>query len=817
MATIFPRWATLRYVMPVTSVPEPHPLGDRREVRQRRVALEHVVPRRAEQSGSGGSGPSPRASRSRPASAATAMAAQARSQLGRAARPGERRDLQPEPQADGPLALRRAPGQPTRRPPAAPPAPARARSTASKPSPASPSRPRPTPAAARSSTWPGTGAPRRRLRARHLGRRRVEARRPRRPGRGGGPGPVAAPGGARVETQGVDHRGEAAARAAARATRSSTANASALAARSCSPSPTTARSASLDSDLVGREVLGRPGGLAGRRRPDEHDQAGRREQPGRAGRSRPEARRIRRSRRACDRGVGSERRGGIRHEGARRSGEVPGPQPLLRPGARAVRRRRLRQRPRGRRRRGRRPGSRTRRGWPWPTAPSTRSRSRRELAMTEHAPARHRLGDRLRPHRPGLGRTTRSRSGTTSADRCPVAHSDRYGGVWLPTRHDDVAAIAYDTEHFSSRGRDRERGQARGAGPDRATPRPSPPTRRSTPSPAACCSRPFSPKAIDRARAEHPRARAASLLDGIGDGPTAATPPSTTPSTSRCGHRQHARLPARGRRAVPALRPPRPRERAARRRRTAVDLRDTLDAYLDAQIADHRANPRDDLIDLPDRRRASTASHSTHEHIRGTIVLLLIAGIDTTWTAIGASLWHLAQHPERPRPPAWPSPSCCPSPWRSSCASTRRSPWPASWPRTSSCGGAAAERRRLGAAAVPGGQPRPREFERRRRGRHRPRREPPRRVRPRHPPLPRVEPGPHGAPVALEKWLARIPDFELRRPVGRHLGRRARCADRARFRCGSSRCGADATGGIPLRGAARPYVVDVPSHPRGPP
>ena len=35
--------------------------------------------------------------------------------------------------------------------------------------------------------------------------------------------------------------------------------------------------------------------------------------------------------------------------------------------------------------------------------------------------------------------------------RCPVAHTDRFGGAWLPTRYDDVAAIAYDTEHFSSR------------------------------------------------------------------------------------------------------------------------------------------------------------------------------------------------------------------------------------------------------------------------------------------------------------------------------------------------------------------------------
>ena len=36
----------------------------------------------------------------------------------------------------------------------------------------------------------------------------------------------------------------------------------------------------------------------------------------------------------------------------------------------------------------------------------------------------------------------------------------------------------------------------------------------------------------------------------------------------------------------------------------------------------------------------------TDDHVGGTIALLLIAGIDTTWCAIGASLWHLATHPD---------------------------------------------------------------------------------------------------------------------------------------------------------------------------
>src|SRR6266498_607997 len=35
--------------------------------------------------------------------------------------------------------------------------------------------------------------------------------------------------------------------------------------------------------------------------------------------------------------------------------------------------------------------------------------------------------------------------------RCPIAHTSRFGGGWLPTRYAHVAAIAHDTERFSSR------------------------------------------------------------------------------------------------------------------------------------------------------------------------------------------------------------------------------------------------------------------------------------------------------------------------------------------------------------------------------
>src|SRR5581483_6519337 len=70
-----------------------------------------------------------------------------------------------------------------------------------------------------------------------------------------------------------------------------------------------------------------------------------------------------------------------------------------------------------------------------------------------------------------------------------------------------------------------------------------------------------------------------------------------------------------------------------------------LDEYMDAQIDDHRAHPRDDLTTFLCEAEIGGEKLS-QSHIRGTMVLLMIAGIDTSWSAIGASLWHLARHAE---------------------------------------------------------------------------------------------------------------------------------------------------------------------------
>ena len=76
-----------------------------------------------------------------------------------------------------------------------------------------------------------------------------------------------------------------------------------------------------------------------------------------------------------------------------------------------------------------------------------------------------------------------------------------------------------------------------------------------------------------------------------------------------------------------------------------VEYEDSMDYYLDKLIAARAEEPRDDLITHMVNSRFA-GEHLAHEHIRGTCALLLIAGIDTTWSAIGASLWHLAQNPQ---------------------------------------------------------------------------------------------------------------------------------------------------------------------------
>jgi cytochrome P450 len=76
-----------------------------------------------------------------------------------------------------------------------------------------------------------------------------------------------------------------------------------------------------------------------------------------------------------------------------------------------------------------------------------------------------------------------------------------------------------------------------------------------------------------------------------------------------------------------------------------VKSRASIIAFFRECIAERRVNPGSDLIS--ELLAAEVDGHPVAaDDIIGTCVLLLVAGIDTTWSAIGSSLWHLATHAE---------------------------------------------------------------------------------------------------------------------------------------------------------------------------
>ncbi|MFM8835962.1 MAG: cytochrome P450, partial [Actinomycetota bacterium] len=78
------------------------------------------------------------------------------------------------------------------------------------------------------------------------------------------------------------------------------------------------------------------------------------------------------------------------------------------------------------------------------------------------------------------------------------------------------------------------------------------------------------------------------------------------------------------------------------------------------QVEDRKKNPREhDLI--TELINAEVEGKKVPiEYVLGVCQLMLVAGIDTTWSAIGSCMWHMAQHPEhrkqlRENPDLWPT------------------------------------------------------------------------------------------------------------------------------------------------------------------
>lgn len=232
-------------------------------------------------------------------------------------------------------------------------------------------------------------------------------------------------------------------------------------------------------------------------------------------------------------------------------------------------------------------------------------------------------------------------------ERCPIAHSEAFGGTWLPVRHEDVAAIAADTEHFTSRGVV--------VGPDRPgdnAPVGEAPPITSDPPFHAIARRlllpGFTPKSIGPWEAST-REICNDLIDDI------LTDLDDGHGVVDAAQRYAQHIPV----MVIADMLGVPKEDGDIFRGfihriienpsldTEVPEEESLDFYLDRVIAEHAeaTEKRGDLIDYMLELELD-GNKLQPEHVRGTVALLLIAGIDTTWSAIGASLWHLAAHPD---------------------------------------------------------------------------------------------------------------------------------------------------------------------------
>jgi cytochrome P450 len=226
--------------------------------------------------------------------------------------------------------------------------------------------------------------------------------------------------------------------------------------------------------------------------------------------------------------------------------------------------------------------------------------------------------------------------------RCPIAHTDRFGGGWLPVRYEDVAAIAYDTEHFSSRQiimsnfrAPREQAPVGGSPPISS----DPPFHHD----ARKLLLPAFTKAEVGKQEQATRTLCHELIDAF-EGRSVVD--------AAGEYAQHIPM-----RVIAAMLGFPPEDGPQFREFVETTLEginlppdqrmakmEALFNYLRAQVRDHVDRPRDDLTTF--LVNAELYGHRLErDHVAGTMALLLIAGIDTTWSAIGASLWHLARTP----------------------------------------------------------------------------------------------------------------------------------------------------------------------------
>lgn len=222
----------------------------------------------------------------------------------------------------------------------------------------------------------------------------------------------------------------------------------------------------------------------------------------------------------------------------------------------------------------------------------------------------------------------------------PLVHTDRFLGCYLPTTYEAVRQIAYDTEHFSSRRvivRDERPEVLQNAAPPITS---DPPAHKPV---KQLLLPPFTPDAMKKLE---PRVRAIcnELIDELIEdrGCDAAA-------------RYTKHIPVRTIAHMLGI-PEKDGDLFVKWIHMILELGiknesmlgqgvQEMTAYFQAEIDKRRQRPTDDLITTLMSARQKNGQPLDDTQVLGMLRLLLIAGIDTTWSAIGAALWHLARTP----------------------------------------------------------------------------------------------------------------------------------------------------------------------------
>lgn len=226
----------------------------------------------------------------------------------------------------------------------------------------------------------------------------------------------------------------------------------------------------------------------------------------------------------------------------------------------------------------------------------------------------------------------------TLRERCPVAHTERYRGVYFPTRYADIREVAYHPDRFSSRRVVVREGDYRVNSPPITS---DPPEHRPL---RMVLMPPFTPQAVARLEPQTRRV-CNELIDRI---------IAQSTCDGAVDYAQH--IPVRiiaHMLGIPAEHGDRFRSWIAMALQEGVtnqaalkQAEQEISGYFAEQITQRREQGGDDLISFLINARHPDGEPFSDRQVLGALRLLLVAGIDTTWSAIGSSLWHLATHPD---------------------------------------------------------------------------------------------------------------------------------------------------------------------------